>query len=322
MNVLSIPVANAAALVEAGYTTIEIWSSCALPAPLRFKEITSATAEPAMLTSAAANTLFNLGGFSLSFSINGVTQPTISFDSVLKYWTPTQTAETINTTVGSSVATVVGSSVVLSSSTTGRASVLQILSNTATDLGWIQGQEAIGSDERLDLNPVQIIYPYTDLGGMNRALYQWRFSANGLPPISDFYPWPPVEGLPPPVETVSTILAVAQFVDLSGRPKRAKVIIALNENPTQFGDSPPSLPSVVVGQGLSKVYETDQNGLLQVQLIQGLKLRVAIEGTAYVREITVPCTGEPTFDLLKAMSEVPDQFSIQHPLPYLIRQNI
>jgi hypothetical protein len=322
MNVISFPVANAAALVAAGYTTIEIWRSPRLPAPLDFEEVTAASAQAATLTSAPANTLFNMGGFSLSISVNGGSPQTVTFGSVLKYWTPSQVAAQINTVIAG-LASVVGESVVLTAPTTGPGSSLTIVTNYASDLGWVPGQTANGLDARLTLSGSTLVYQYTDLGGMNHDLYQWRFSANGANPISDFYPQPfPMEGLQPAVSTVNTTIAVAQFVDLEGRPKKARIIIAFDENPTQFGSSSSPLPSVAVGQGpQSKSYETDESGFLQVQLIQGLQIRVAIEGTSYVRQITVP-SSVSTFDLLAAMAAAPDQFTIQTPLPYLIRQHI
>jgi hypothetical protein len=324
MNALSLPVANAAALVAAGYTTIEVWSSAPLPAPVAFSEVTSATALAAVLTSSAAQTQFQLGGTSFSFSINGGAAQTVSFDSVLLYWTPAQVVTEINSVVaGLASLDPTETMVVLTSPTTGRASSLQILATTASALGWLPGQSASGTDARLTLVGSQIIYPYNDLGGVNGALYKWRFSVNGANPISDFQPPGfPIEGYPPAVSTVNTTLAIAQFIDLAGRPKKAKIIIALDENPSQFGSSTPPLPSAVAGQGpQSQVFCSDDMGLLQVQLIQGLQIRVAIEGTAYVRQITVP-TGVTSFDLLAAMAAAPDQFTIQTPLPYLIRQHV
>jgi hypothetical protein len=322
MNQLSIPVANAAALVAAGYTTIEIWSSPPLPAPIDFEEITSSAALAATLESNPAQNLFNMGGFSLSVSINGGTPQVVTFGSSLQLWTPTQVANAINLVVAG-LASVVGNTVVLTSPTTGRGSTLLIVSNTATDLGWVAGQNALGSDQRIALSGSTILYSYNDLAGLNRERYKWRFSANGLNPISDYYPeFFGTEGQPPAVASVNTILAIAQFLDLAGRPKKARVIVALDQNPSQFGSSVSPLPSAVVGEGpMSHLYETDDNGFLQIQFVQGLQIRVAIEGTPYVRQITVPSSGT-TFDLLAAMAAAPDQFTIQQPLPYLIRQHI
>lgn len=326
MNQLSIPVGNAAALVQAGYTTIEVWSSPRLPAPLCFEEITAAAAAPATLTSAEALNTFNMGGFSLEFSINGGATQTVDFGSILTNWTPLQVANQINTVVAG-LASVVGSTVVLTSPTTGRASTLKIILSTSPNLGFCTGQYAIGKDARLPLVAKQVIYPYNDLGGMNRDIYQWRFSANGVQPISDFTPWPPVEGLPPALSTLNTVLAVAQFANLSGRPVRAKIVIAFDSAPKQFlGGLPqpmPAFPTPSVGSSIvSKTFESDETGYLQVQLVQGIQIRVAIEGTAYVREIKVPTGQAPTFNLLAAMAKAPDPFDIQYPLPYLIRQHI
>ncbi len=327
MNQLSIPVGNAAALVAAGYTTIEIWSSPRLPAPLYFQEVTGPVAAAAILQSATAETTFNMGGFSLEVSINGGPTQTINFGSSLTNWTATQVANQINSVVpGLASVDSTNSIVTLTSPTTGRASTLLIVSSTSPNLGFSAGQSASGADARLPLVPTQVIYPYNDLGGMNRDLYRWRFSANGVQPISDFTPWPPVEGLPPALATLNTTLAVAQFADLAGRPVRARVVIAYDNSPKQPVEGPTGqsaqFPTPSVGNSLvSEIFDSDENGYLQIQLVQGIRIRVAIEGTAYVREIEVP-EGEPTFDLLTAMSKAPDPFTVKTPLPYLIRQSI
>jgi hypothetical protein len=61
-------------------------------------------------------------------------------------------------------------------------------------------------------------------------------------------------------------------------------------------------------------------GFLQVPLVKGLRLKVALEGTSLIQDLVVPET--PTFDFFDSMTETLSRFSIQAPAPLLTRRSL
>lgn len=303
----SITTANVASLIAQGYTKLEIWVSIDLANS--YQEITSSTALPATLTSLPANTLYDMnGGKLLKFSINGAPEVSVTFNgNFVRYWSPTQVATQINLSAAG-VASVVNNSVILSSITTGRVSTLLITYNDATELGFTETQMGIGLDSRVTLAGGTVIYSYIDMAGSTAYKYKWRYSANGVNPISDFSE--PIYGNTVPF-AVPVSIGTATFVGIDGRPQKRTIIIGLDDVP--FVTS-----GFAVGNELVQTYTADNNGFIQVPLIRGARVKIALEGTSYVREIIVPNTS--TFDLLAAMSVVTDPFTIQVPPPFLIRR--
>jgi hypothetical protein len=307
-----IQVANAAALITLGYTKIEVWSS--EDSGATFQEITSPSAAPAVLTSSPANTMFRMAGTQLELSIGGGATQTFSFSSMLTYWTPTQVVNQINMTLTGAVASVVGNSVVITSTATGRVASISVVYNDATDLGFTSGQQVNGTDARLTLVGTTYLYVYSDVAGDSDALYQWRFSANGVNPISDFST-PPISGTPPPVGPIAW--ATATFIDATGQPAQRTVIIASAASPTEVGS-----PPLVVGSETPLTFTADVNGFLAIPLAVGQTVRAAIDGTALVREFVVPGPANSQFDLLQAIATAPDPFTVQVPPPFLTRRSL
>src|SRR5579872_7618140 len=102
---------------------------------------------------------------------------------MLTYWTPTQVANQINMTLTGATASVVGNTVVITSTATGRVASINVIYNDATDLGWTAGQQVNGTDARLTLVGTTYLYIYSDVAGDADTLYKWRFSANGVNPV-------------------------------------------------------------------------------------------------------------------------------------------
>lgn len=303
MQQLTIPVANVVDLLGQGYTTIEVWS-----APDHgeiYSEVTSSSAAPAVLQSAAASTKFDMGGRTLKLVIDGGTEHIISFDPLLRYWSPQQVATRINQIVPS-LASAVGWVVILTSPTTGRMSTIQITYSDSPNLGWSAGDQSVGTASRLTLDSNTVLYQFSDAQGTKDTLYKWRFSVGGLNP-TEFSPY--THGMGAPVVGVTISIGTATFTDAMGRPVKRQVIIT-NDLATPSG----------VGSVEPITVESDDNGFLQVPLAAGLNIVVGFEGTTLVRRITVPST--PTFDLISAAASVPDPFSVQTVPPLLIRQNL
>lgn len=164
-------------------------------------------------------------------------------------------------------------------------------------------------DTRIVLVDGATIYNYYDVAGTSARRYRWRFSANGAAPISSYSQHH--NGKPMPVAGAQLSVATARFTTLDGRPARRKMIFAV-ESQTEVGD-------FSIGQDTLSV-ESDENGYLQIPLVQGAVVRVAIEGTSIVRTITVPST--PSFNVLQAVADAPDEFTVQTVPPLLTRRSI
>lgn len=311
-----IQVANAAALVALGYTRIEIWESDDEGAT--FNEITSPSVAPAVLTSSPANTMFRMAGTQLELQIGGGATQTVTFSSMLTYWTPTQVANQINLSLTGAVASVSGNSVVITTSGPGRVASINVIYNDAADLGFQAGQVVNGKDVRVTLVGSTFYYLYTDVAGDSDALYKWRFSANGVNPISNFSAVVP--GNQPPLQS-NVAFATATFVSSTGIPVSRTVIVASAASPYEQPAGGGN-PALVVGDETPLTFTADENGFLQIPMVVGATLRVALDGTTLVREITVPGPAGSAFDLLAVMATAPDPFTVQVPPPFLTRRSL
>lgn len=305
---LSILVGNVSDLIGLGYTRIEIFQS--IDQGNSYQEVTASAVQAAVLDSLSGN-FFQMGGRLLKLRVNGGPEQSISFSSLIQYWTPTQVANRINEVI-TSLATVVGTSVRLTSPTTGRASSIEVTYNDASDLGWTTGQVTYGKAARIALIGGVLLYSFTDQAGRVDDRYKWRFSANGVNPISDFSPV--VSGQVAPLVDPSLLsVATARFFDETGQPRKVRLIVGVDSAPQSVG-------SVFVGRDQPLLVDSGDDGYLQFSLVRGAKVRVAIEGTAYIREFTVP--NSTTFDLLTVMASATDPFTVQTVPPLLNRRSL
>jgi len=304
---LTITVANVDSLIGLGFTRAEIYAST--DEGSSYAEITSSTAQPATLTSLPAASTFRMGGKQLRLVVNGGAEVSILFSTLTTYWTPVQVASRINDIVPG-LATTLDGKVVLTSPTTGRVSSLLITYNEATDLGLAAGTRSYGTDARPVLTLGQFFYTYTDVAGLSTNRYKWRFSANGSNPVSEFSQR--VFGSAAPLGSAPMSVGTALFVGLDGRAQKRRIVVVSD-------NAPAAINGLVVGNELPITVDADDFGFLYVPLVQGARVRIAIEGTAYVREIVVPSTS--SFDILQAMAAAPDPFSVQVPPPFLIRRS-
>lgn len=305
---ISILVANAASLVQQGHTRIEVWRSANGTGVWR--EVTSPSAAPAVLTSSKPQTQFRMGGRSLRFKVNGGAERSITFPTTFEYWTSAQVRDLLLPIAPGMVSIDAEERVVLTSPTSGRVSSLEVTYTDADSFGWSIGDVVRGTDARLVLSASQTSYLYADVAGFPSDKYKWRFSANGVNPVSAFSA--PVNGSEPPVSGATSICS-AIFLGVDGRPVKRKVLVATL-------DSPQSISGFLVGNNFPLTYETDENGYVQFALLRGSKVRVAIETTSFVREFVVPST--PTFDLLTAMSDAADPYTIQRAPDLIIRRSV
>lgn len=306
INSVSIPVGEVSALLGLGFTTIEVWASEDGNA---WSEITGATPAPATAVTVAASNTFAIGGLYLDFQVNGGdTYYHVSFSETIQDWTPQQVVDAINAVLPGTASTD-GSVVGLSSQTTGRQSSLTIV-NYPTAFGLSQST-TYGRDGRITLVEGANLYTFYDTSGTDNTRYKWRFSDNGLSPVSKFSQYK--TGKPAPISNSPLSLATARFISIDGRPVKTTVLVAPETDSKTFsGFTQSSQVTISV--------ESDETGFWQMHLVQGARVRVAIEGTNLIRTFIVPSTA--SFDLLTAMSEVADPFTVQSPQPLLTRRNV
>ena len=303
---LSILVGNVDDLLDLGFTHVEVWDS--EDEGNSFQEITAETAVGPVLVSALPLNNFRLGGKLLRLVIDETAELSIPFSSVTELWTASQVANRINE-VQAGLASVVGGKVQVAPPLAGRQYSIRVSYCDGIDLGWTAGMMVRGKDARIELQTGVFVYPYTDLAGRNSYRYKWRFSANGAPPVSEFSSV--VYGKEPSsVASGNTSVATARFVGMDGKPLKHKLIISQVSLPQ-------SVSGLFVSSPVPQVVESDDSGFLQLTLVRGTKVRAAIEGTSFVREFTVP--NAASFNILQAMSDAPDGFGVQSPLPFLIR---
>ncbi len=304
----TILVANNDSLMGLGHTRIEVWQS--LNNGDTYEEVTASTAQPAVLFSAHAQTTFDMGGKLLKFIVDGGPETSISFSALTPNWTAQQVVDRINEVVPG-LASLVVDQVKLTSPTTGRASSLEITYSDSTTLGFVLGK-VFGKAPRITMVLTTLTYLFSDVSGSSSARYRWRFSADGANPISEFSPY--VFGKEAPLISGGQLsVCSTTFVDLTGHPIKTKVIVVSDQN-----------PSLVSGLSLTSqqplIFTSGDDGFIQFTLVRGAKVRVAIEGTAFVREFVVP--NAASFDLLTVMTAAPDPFTVQVPPPFLVRRNI
>lgn len=308
---LQIPVVNVSDLLGLGYTCVEVWLT--KDDGNTYNEITATAVTSAALLSSPARTTFQMAGRLLKLAIDGESEVSITFDITIANWTPTQVRDRINQIVASLASlSNDGLSIILTSPSTGRTSSLLITYNDADSLGFEQGDSNYGRDERIALINTQIFYLYSDNSGLSTYRYKWRFSADGIPPFSDFSN--PVFGsIPPAMGADDIAYATAVFVNGEGRPVQREVIVVDEQLPNVISN-------FVVGDNRPRTYLPDANGFIAIPMVIGSKVRVALEGTALVRSFEVP--NVTVFNLLAALTDVADPFTVQSTTPQLVRRSL
>ena len=304
----SVLVANNDDLIGLGYTTIEIWQS--VDQGNSYQELTASTPQAAYVDSLQALTTFQMGGHLLKVIVNGGTEQSISFSALTQYWTPQQVVDRINEVVPG-LASLSVDIVRLTSPTTGRASSVEVIYCDAYDL-FPTSLRVYGQDARIPLVLGTTIYQYSDVSGSTSARYRWRFTADGVNPKSSFSSY--VFGSAAPlVDPANLSVCQATFVGLNGQPAKTKLVIVSDQNPS-------STNNLIVTSTAPLQLESDDLGFIQFSLVRGTLVKVAIEGTAFVREFTVPDAA--SFDLLTAMAAAADPFTVQTVPPFLVRRNV
>lgn len=306
---LSILVGNVADLLSLGYTSIEVHQS--KDDSNSFQEVTAPAISPAVLDSLPANTTFRMGGKLLKLKIDGGAEVAVSFSTVVEFWTTAQVVNRINEVIPALASIGPDAVVRLTSATVGRVSSIEIVYNDATDLGWIAGV-VYGKSARILLVAGTFSYLFPDVAGIASDRYKWRYSANGSNPISPFSETVSDQSAPS-ISVGNLSVGTAKFYGADGKPKKTRILVATDSVPQ-------GLVGVFVVRDQPIIVDSDDDGFLQLTVIRGATIRVAIEGTSYIREFVVP--DATAFDLLTVMATATDPFTIQTTPPLLSRRSI
>jgi len=305
---LTILVGNANDLIGLGYTRIEVYQST--DQGNSFQEITAPVISSAVFDSLPALTTFRMGGRLLKLKVDGGVEQSIEFSDLVPLWTTAQVVNRINEVVSGLASVFEDTKVRLTSTTAGRSSSVEITYSDAEDL--FSAGIKYGKAARITLVNGTYIYSFPDVAGKDTDRYKWRFSANGSNPISDFSAV--VSGAVAPIITAGNLsVGTARFYDSAGQPVKTKVLVGMDS-------SPQAIAGGTVTKGSSTRAESDNEGFLQLTLVRGIKVRIAILGTSFIREFVVP--NAASFDLMAVMATAVDPFVVQTTPPQLIRRSV
>ncbi len=291
----------------AGYNRIRWHRSISGQAGL-YTVVTGAAAAAPSLTSPNAEP-HQLNGKTLNIRINGTTDVEVVFassDPVSSLDAGTEiTGETALLTADVDS----DGCLVLTGVTTGSNSTIEITGGDAAPyLGFGTGDGSAGLDQDSVLVGGTHEYFYTDYNSSTDYWYRVELLHSSLLDSTGL-------GVPFPanaadkVAASQTLVAFIRLADLSGYAIPGKRITINNT----------FAPNLAVDQSRnwgifrhSVQMTTDRNGYAEIRLLRGAVVDVSIDGTGFVRRITIPTTGDAV-DLLDSSLVSSDEFGIVQP---------
>lgn len=263
---------------------------------------TAAAAAPAVLTGTTTSP-HAVVGKTFSFLVNGVNRVDVTFTGSDPLST-SQVVAQIAAATGLVVASADASTrLVLTTTITGTAASIKVLESDASAILGLQTDDgAVGIDQDLVLVNGTHEYFYTDQNSDESFFYKTQLVNSVTGAVSDFsvpIPADQVQALP----VAQTVVCSIQLVDMRGRPLRNRRVTFFNA----------FVPDRVLGTGVFRHYdqiETDRNGYAEIRLLRGITLDMSVDGTGFVRRITIPSLGD-SVDLLDPALVSSDEFGIQ-----------
>jgi len=244
-----------------------------------------------------------LNGKEIKFQVNGVTDVALTVATV----DPVSTADLITEIIG--VTALVTPSdpgdgtLRLTTVTTGSGASIKIQDGDANAfLGWAEDDGAIGQDADTVLVAGTHEYFYTDQNSDREYWYKVEFlhsSTAATTGLGVAFPANQVDAVP----KSQTIVAFIRWADMRGYPIECRNA-AIHKV---------FLPDVASGFGIfrhSTTLTTDRKGYAEVGLVRGMVVDLSLDGTGFVRRITIPTAGD-SVDLLDTSLVAEDEFGIQ-----------
>lgn len=176
---------------------------------------------------------------------------------------------------------------------------------------------AFGLDARLVLVKGVSAYSYTDKNSSKEFFYKARFYNSADKTVSEF--GAPFTGkFIAGVSSSHLVLGYADFVDMNGAARANQELLIYTRADGTIIDG-----KVVVPSEATRVL-TDTTGHVEISLIRGTKVTVAVAGTDLVRDIDVPTDPAITsFNLLDPTKGKNDLFKVQVPqIEYAARRSL
>lgn len=269
-----------------------------------YDQATDVAAAPAVLQAANAEP-HQLSGKTLKFKVNGVIEVSVLFAGADPYSTAAVIADITAATADVVATAGLNGRLILTTVITGSNASIEILeSDAAPFLGFVVGAAAVGIDTDIVLVPGTHEYFYTDQNSDVSFFYKFQLRHSVTGQVSEFsvpIPADQVQG----IDYIHTITCFVKLMDLHGRPIQGRRMTFANV----------FMPNVLNDFGLFRHYTemvTDRNGYAESRLIRGAVVDFAIEGTNFVRRLTIPTTGD-SVNLLDPLLVSEDEFGIQEP---------
>jgi hypothetical protein len=191
----------------------------------------------------------------------------------------------------------------LTSVTTGTNSSIEVQDGDANPfLGFAEGDGAVGLGQDTILLPGVHEYLLTDQNSDGGYWYRVEFLHSVTGATSGL-------GVPFPADSADsvakaqTIVAYLRLADMGGKALEGRRVFLHNT----------FRPNKVDGFGVFRhtvEMVTDRNGYAEVRLVRGMDLDLSIDGSGFVRRLTIPTTGD-SVDLLDPSLVTRDEFGIQ-----------
>lgn len=216
---------------------------------------------------------------------------------------------------------VVGGKLVVETVQPGAAAILRVVGGTAAPLLGLPTAEPLsvtfGLDARIPLTVGISNYVFTDRNGAPAYFYKARFfnsldrtvSSFGEPFNGQF-----ISGVP----ATSMVLGFVDFVDANGKAKKNQEVLVYTRMNGTIIDG-----KVVVPSAPTRLL-SDADGHVELTLVRGTRVTIAVAGTDLVRDIDVPTdTSITSFNFLDPTKGSNDLFKVQVPnIDYAARRSL
>lgn len=273
-----------------------------------YSAVTAAAATAPVLTSPNTEP-HALNGRTLELQIDGATDVSVVFSDADPV-SSAQAAAEVSGATGLLTATVNSDGqLVLTGVSTGSDSTIEVTGGDAAPyLGWAAGDGAQGLDADTVLVGGTHEYFYTDYNSSGDYWYRAELRHSVTADSSGLgvaFPANSADSVP----KSQSLVAFVRLAGLNGYALAGRRVTISN----MFS------PNLATDQGrnwgIFRHYAqmtTDRNGYAETRLMRGATVDVSIDGTGFVRRITVPTTGD-SVDLLDASLVVADEFGIVQP---------
>lgn len=270
---------------------------------------------------AQAGASVNLVGRKLELQLDGVTDVVVTFTGSNPL-TFLQAATQITAAASSKLRSfVLNGKLVIETLEAGSGAVLQVTGGDAAPILGLPTAEpesvAFGLDARLALTHGISSYVYTDKNGDKSYFYRARFYNSSDKTVSEFgtpFTSTAIAG----VSSSKTIHAFVDFVDANGAARANQEVLVYTRSDGTIIEG-----KVVVPASPARLL-SDTNGHVELLLIRGTKVTVAVAGTDIVRDIDVPTDASvASFNLLDPTKGKNDLFKVQIPnIEYAARRSL